>query len=544
MPTPIGIDLGTCTSEITVFDNGQCKTFVDDTADSSPVVPSVVAYDPKTSELKVGAAAEALPDCIREAKRKMGLVGEEARCSTGGEDFTPEEVGSFILKHLKKIAENQMFGETINDVILTVPAIFSEKARVATMTAGQLAGLNITQLINEPVAAAIYYADLARDKWKGNKTLFVFDFGGGTLDFSVCQKVGNVINFVCTGGDAKLGGKDIDEMLMAYVTKKFVKDHPSANLSENLKIKEAFKKASIVCKKSLSNSQNGNIYVGAFATKDGEPIDLDIVISRDEFNERVLENSPIDGVDSIIKRIKVSLDNLFNQNSEKIDKKDIDYLLFVGGSSYIPYVQEMLKKYLGIDGKQVDGKQAFCHEPNLAVSRGAAIYAADQAILNSENPEETGVQFGRDPGGVMTVYARSPHGIGCQITDKPTGKHIYSQWFPPQQPIPFEGSFDYRLLEPDQTSVRFGVYQSTIDKDGQPIEDTEFTGCENQIVNIPPTTDGTCREVKVKVQYDKNGLLIATVTIPSTGQSMKLRHQVNARVTDASRRRVAEFTRN
>ncbi|MBR0236918.1 MAG: Hsp70 family protein, partial [Thermoguttaceae bacterium] len=262
------------------------------------------------------------------------------------------------------------------------------------------------------------------------------------------------------------------------------------------------------------------------------------ISEKNRFRKWKLINSPIDGVKPIIKRITESLNNLFEQNKDKIKKGDINFLLFVGGSSYIPYVQETIKEYLGIDNSQ-----AFCNEPNKAVTRGAAIYAADQSILNSENPEETGVQFGRDPGRVMIVYARSPHGIGCQITDKPTGKHIYSQWFPPQQPIPFEGSFDYQLLEPDQTSVRFGVYQSTIDKDGQPIEDTEFTGCENQIVNIPPTTDGTCRQIKVEVQYDENGLLIATITIPSTGQSMELKHQVSANATDASRRRVEDFTR-
>ena len=156
------------------------------------------------------------------------------------------------------------------------------------MTAGQLAGLNITQLINEPVAAAIYYADLARDRWQGNKTLFVFDFGGGTLDFSVCQKVGNVINFVCTGGDAKLGGKDIDEMFMAYIRKKFVADHPSVRLSEGVPIEEAFKKACIVCKKSLSTSQSGHIYVSSFATENGRPVDLNISVSRDEFEKNVL----------------------------------------------------------------------------------------------------------------------------------------------------------------------------------------------------------------------------------------------------------------
>lgn len=540
MSTPIGIDLGTSTSEITAFDNGQCKSF-EDTSAATPtaVVPSVVAYDPQTQKHEVGELAENYPDCIREAKRKMGKTGEEARCSTGGKDLKPEEVGAIILKHLKMIAEEQMFGEKITDVILTVPAIFSNKAKTATKTAGELAGLNITQLINEPVAAAIYYADLARDKWQGNKTLFVFDFGGGTLDFSVCQKVGNMISFVCTGGDPQLGGKDIDEMFMAYVKNKFIAAYPSAKTSDSVGVEALLKKQCILCKKSLSRSETGKVFVNSFATDNGRPVDLDLSITRDEFNENILKNSPIPGVDSIINRIIVSLDNLFEQNQDKIAKSDIDYLLFVGGSSYIPYVQETIKQYLGIDQSR-----AFCQEPNMAVSRGAAIYAANQAILTADDPENMGIRLGIGEDRRIDVLPVSPHGIGCEVTDRQTGAHFYSQWFPPQQPIPFEGSFPYSLLYPDQTSVRFGIYQSTIDQDGQDIDDTEFTGCENQIVNIPPTTDGTCRPLTVDVKYDESGLLHAVVTIPSTGQSMTLEFKVSAMASEASKRAIADFTKN
>lgn len=539
MSTPIGIDLGTSTSEITAFDNGQCKSFEDNSAATpTAVVPSVVAYDPQTQKHEVGELAENYPDCIREAKRKMGLAGEEARCTTGGKDLKPEEVGAIVLKHLKTIAEEQMFGETITDVILTVPAIFSNKARTATMTAGKLAGLNITQLINEPVAAAIYYADLARDKWKGNKTLFVFDFGGGTLDFSVCQKVGNMISFVCTGGDPELGGKDIDEMFMAYVKNKFIAANPSAKPSDSLGVEALLKKQCILCKKSLSRSETGKVYVNSFATDNGRPVDLDLSITRDEFNENVLKNSPIPGVDSIINRINISLNNLFEQNSDKVAIGDIDYLLFVGGSSYIPYVQESLKKYLGIADSN-----AFCQEPNLAVTRGAAIFAANQAILTADDPENMGIKLGIGEDRRIDVMSVSPHGIGCRVVNTQTGGHIYSQWFPPQQPIPFEGSFDYFLLTPDQPNVRFGIYQSTIDQDGQDIDDTEFTGCENQIVNIPPTTDGTCRSVTTDVKYDESGLLHVVVTIPSTGQSMTLEFKETASASESSKRAIADFTK-
>ena len=537
MSTPIGIDLGTSTSEITAFENGQCKSFQDNSAPTpTEVVPSVVAYDTQSQKFEVGEVAEIYPDCIREAKRKMGLSGEEARCSTGGQDLKPEEVGALVLKHLKSIAEEQMFGETISEVVLTVPAIFSNKARSATMTAGELAGLKITQLINEPVAAAVYYSHLAHDKWQGNKTLIVFDFGGGTLDFSVCQKVGNMINFVCTGGDAKLGGKDVDAMFMTYVKNKFTASNPSAKPSESLGVEALLKKQCILCKKSLSRSETGKVYVNSFATDNGRPVDLDLSVTREEFNENVLKNSPIPGTESIISRIIASLDKLFDQNKDKISKSEIDYLLFVGGSSYIPYVQETLKKYLGIDDSR-----SFCQEPNLAVTRGAAIYAANQAILNSADPENTSAALGIPENERIDVMAVSPHGIGTNIMDLRTGAHLYSQWFPPQQPIPFKGSFPYQLLYPNQTTVRFGIYQSTVDKDGQDIEETEFTGCENQIVNIPPTRNGTCRSIDATVEYDESGLLHATFTIPSTGQSMTLEYKESARATESSRRKLAKY---
>lgn len=540
MSIPIGIDLGTSTSEITAWQDGQWKTFQDNSAATpTEVVPSVVAYDPQSQQHLVGELAESYPDCIREAKRKMGKTGEEARCSTGGKDLKPEEVGAVVLKHLKAIAEESLFGDTVTDVILTIPAIFSQKARIATKTAGELAGLNIVQLINEPVAAALYYAFLAGDKWKdGIKTLFVFDFGGGTLDFTVCTMAGNIVNFVCSGGDPQLGGKDIDEMFMAYVTNKFMAANPGAKQSDSVGVKAMLKNQCILCKKSLTRSETGKIYVSSFATDNGRPIDLDLSISRDEFNENVLKNSPIPGKDSIINRIKVSLDNLFEQNKERTSMSDIDYLLFVGGSSYIPYVQEYLKEYLGIDKSR-----ALCQEPNLAVTRGAAYFAANREILNAADPEAMGIQLGLPENKRVDVFAVSPHGIGCEITDRQTGGRLYSQWFPPQQQIPFEGSFGYSLLTPDQTSLRFSIYQSMIDEDGQDIEDTEFTGCENQIVNIPPSTDGTCRAVTTEVKYDESGLLHAIVTIPSTGQSMTLEYKESAMTSEASKRKIAEFTK-
>ena len=154
-----------------------------------------------------------------------------------------------------------------------------------------------------------------------------------------------------------------------------------------------------------------------------------------------------------------------------------------------------------------------------------------------------GIKLGIGEDRRIDVMSVSPHGIGCRVVNTQTGGHIYSQWFPPQQPIPFEGSFDYFLLTPDQPNVRFGIYQSTIDQDGQDIDDTEFTGCENQIVNIPPTTDGTCRSVTTDVKYDESGLLHVVVTIPSTGQSMTLEFKETASASESSKKAIADFTK-
>ena len=180
MPIPIGIDLGTSTSEITAFVDGQCRTFADTSSGiDTVIIPSVVAYDPGCDELFVGQTAEDFPDCIREAKRSMG---SDDIMVSGGKKFKPEEVGAYVLGYLKRIAQDQMYGEEIRDVIVTVPAIFPHTARQATMAAGKIAGLNILQLIDEPVAAAMYYADANRERWFGNEEILylVCDFGGGT----------------------------------------------------------------------------------------------------------------------------------------------------------------------------------------------------------------------------------------------------------------------------------------------------------------------------------------------------------------------------
>lgn len=574
MTIPIGIDLGTSTSEITAYVNGQCKSFADTTTGiDTVIVPSVVAFDPGCNEIFVGQTAEEFPDCIREAKRAMGT---DTYFYSGGKPFKPEEVGAYVLGYLKRIAQEQMYGEDIKDVIVTVPAIFTHKARQATMSAGVIAGLNIVQLIDEPVAAAMYYADANRDKWKSDSILYlVCDFGGGTLDLSLCSKVGNSLGVICTTGDPQLGGKDVDEALITYVQNRFSAENPTSKIQTSREdMMNLLKKACKKCKQQLSNNNNGRVYVPSFAIKSGNAVNLNMTISREEFEEYVMKKSPIPQRKPILERIRETLDNLFNQNN--IPKGNIDYLLFVGGSTYIPCVQKLVKDYLGISDDKV-----FCDEPNLAVSRGAAFFAANTAMFSimealegtsddfdntaddnnsndgggfenqviEEQPQDSlkmqANTIGLKPEDLIAVVVRTPYGLGDQSRDF-MGNMVYSQWIPPQGQIPFECVFTYKLVYPDQPCVRLKLFQSPYDQDGNKIDSTgiEFTGVEGEINNIPPTYDGSCREIEAHVSINKSGLLHVRYFIPSTGQTLDLEYNPSANVSQASLEDFQTYTRN
>lgn len=518
----VGIDLGTSTSEISIIrEFGDLCETLPDTNSHSPVVPSVVAWDEESQEVIVGDSAQRVPNSIREIKRIMETP--EKKVKLGSKEFYPQQISALILRRLKNnlcVALGLSPEELAKpiDICLTCPAIFSEKARAATLAAGQDAGFNVLRLINEPTAAALYYAIESRVDLDG--MVMVFDFGGGTLDMTVgeCTKSDEGINFdvICNFGDQSIGGKDIDKVMMDYVREKFLEDSPNARI--NTKSENLLKEAVIDAKKELSTQKRASIYLPGFAIENRLPIDLDCVITREEF-ETILNEYPVSENDdtndtsevskrgnmSVAERVKTCLTRMFDLN-KNISREEIQRLLFVGGSSYIPLIQNIVLEELHLSQDKI-----MIMSPDLAVSKGAAYFAAGKG---------TGAQV-------------SPYGLGIEGHGE-----TYLPLVPPQSTIPalFKSS-GWSLMHRYQTTCRYSLYQ---DLTGQAVstrklpnnrnfcEDPDVfdTGLSVEIKNIPPSDTSEPRETEAVATYDENGMVEFEFSIPSTGQKARMSYQV------------------
>nr|WP_298905929.1 Hsp70 family protein [uncultured Nostoc sp.] len=275
----IGIDLGTSTSEICIYKNNEPLP-IPDPVTKIPIIPSIVAINER-KKLLVGETARGTVDRpgygVRESKRLMGT--EEVFCLQE-QDYRPEEIAALILRKLKENAEEAL-GHPIQDVVISVPANFPDAARKATFNAGEIAGLNVLRLINEPTAAALAFGIKNIDS---EEQLVVFDFGGGTLDISVLEMFEGVLDVKCSFGDTHLGGKDFDEVMISLLLKKFEAQYPGVPVyNREAELKGQAEQA----KKTLSVEQSCDVRIPYFATKDGKGIDLDVEITRTEFEKAI-----------------------------------------------------------------------------------------------------------------------------------------------------------------------------------------------------------------------------------------------------------------
>ena len=346
----IGIDLGTSTSEVTVFINGESKT-LGDLITGNPIIPSVVAID-KDNRLVVGNSAMKYVGLekrfVQETKR---LMGTDETQFLGDRPLRPEEVSAIILRHLKEMVELTYSAE-VKEAVITVPANFPEPSRKATLDAAELAGLTVLRLINEPTAAALAYGI---DRLDSSEQLLVFDWGGGTLDVTVLEMKDGNMDVIASYGDLYLGGKDFDELLAETVAEKFENLHPYVEIVAYEALKVEARKA----KELLSKDEEVEIYVPGFARdKTGEMLKLKTTVTRSEFERIVLP---------LLKRardvVKETLD------IKVVNPANINRVLAIGGTTYVPAVRKMLSHMFL-------GKVYFDIDPDLAVSKGAAIQAA------------------------------------------------------------------------------------------------------------------------------------------------------------------------
>jgi molecular chaperone DnaK len=350
MAKTIGIDLGTTNSCVAVMEGGEAVVIPN--AEGGRTTPSIVAFS-NTGERMTGQIAkrQAVTNPGRTVSSIKREMGSDYRVNIDGKKYSPQEISAMILQKLKTDAESYL-GETITDAVITVPAYFTDSQRQATKDAGQIAGLNVQRIINEPTAAALAYGI---DKETAQKVM-VYDLGGGTFDVSILDINSGVIEVLATTGNNRLGGDDFDSCVVDYLVKEFKKEHRydlTKDPAAMQRVKEAAEKAKI----ELSAVTTSVMNLPFIATKSSQPLHMDIALTRAKFNELTahLVNATMDPVRQAMR-------------DSGLNTADIGKVLLVGGSSRIPAVQDAVKNFIG--------KEPFKGiNPDECVALGAALQA-------------------------------------------------------------------------------------------------------------------------------------------------------------------------
>jgi molecular chaperone DnaK len=475
MGLSIGIDLGSTFSVVSYVKNGVAEVIPN--CEGNRITPSVVAVDENlvrmVGDLAVDFEAENPDRAIRLVKRKMA-TGFEKIYSFDGAQFTPCEISSEILKKLKRDAEDYL-GQEVTDAVITVPAYFNNDERKATKAAGELAGLNVLRIINEPTAASLAYGlDKSHDS-----TILVYDLGGGTFDVTVL-KLSDGVDFhvLSTSGNTNLGGADFDDILAQIIldkyNSKFDYDY-NEKLIQDLsdQQKSRLRAASEKAKKSLSQLENTNVSIPMFSFRDRKPANLSVSVSREEF-----ENA----IDSILNKTKECIEQALNDAQLKAN--DIDEVVFVGGSTRIPLVSKKIQEWIGKRPNKTIN-------PDEAVALGAAIQASvlsgnsDKMIfLLDVTPLSLGIET---LGGVMNTMIRR------------------------NTQVPTEYREVFTTAEDNQTSVDVKVFQG----ERPQTKYNHYLG-EFKLDNIPFMRRGVPK-IEVVFDVDANGI----VTVKAIDEATK-----------------------
>ena len=491
----IGIDLGSTMSEVAVIEGGEPKVML--TTEGSRTFPSVVAIDKKTGERKVGAPAKRQAimnpkNTINLVKRFMGRKFDDpevieakkhiqydivnhngwAYIQIDGKEYSPQQISSWILAELKKMAEDYT-GETITDAVITVPAMFPDSARTATKEAGELAGLNVLRIINEPTAATL------ASKLEKSGVYVVCDFGGSTLDNSVMEfdTETNTIEILASNGDTFLGGADLDNEVVKYVCDEFKSSNGIDLKKDSMamqRVMEAVEKAKI----ELSSSTQTEINLPYITAVDGVPQHLVMTLSKAKF-----ENLIAPYVDRVINSAKDAL--------KAADKTgELDGIIIVGGSCRIPYIQERLEKELGAPLL----KKA---ELDLAVAQGASI----QANILAGNYSSTD----------MVLLDVTPLSLGIEVQGGMMAKLIDAN-----TTIPTSKTETFSTAADNQTSVNIVIAQGERAR----IQDNKIIG-QFILDGIMPAPRGV-PQIDVTFDIDASGIVTVSAKDKATGKEQKV----------------------